>query len=205
MVAIDEIQKLNDLHNLPKKIHVNRDILLDFRLFNALQSTEKDERNRVYDFDVYLEKYGINLQRGYVWEHCQQNEFIFSILFEKPMEPIIIIQHIFDYDKRDNGVSYVIDGKQRLLTIQKFSRNEFPIIIDGKEVYFKDFDKDLKIFFERRVNYLTGTVYYSYPDVPITDDMKIWLFNFYNFSGTPQAEDHKNKLQSLLKDKKNIN
>lgn len=199
MVSIDEIRKLNDLHNLPKSIHVNKDILLDYRLIDALRSTEQDPRNRVYDFDVYLEKYHINLQRGYVWEHCQQNEFIFSILFEKPLEPVVVIQHIFDFDKRDNSITYVIDGKQRLMTIQKFVRNEFPIIIDGQDVYYKDFDKELQRFFDSRVNYMTAVVYYSYPDIPITDDMKIWLFNFYNFSGTPQTEEHKNKLQSLLK------
>jgi hypothetical protein len=198
MVSIDEIRKLNDLHNLPKSIHVNKDILLDYRLIDALRSTEQDPRNRVYDFDVYLEKYHINLQRGYVWEHCQQNEFIFSILFEKPLEPVVVIQHIFD-EKRFNTITYVIDGKQRLMTIQKFVRNEFPIIIDGQDVYYKDFDKELQRFFDSRVNYMTAVVYYSYPDIPITDDMKIWLFNFYNFSGTPQTEEHKNKLQSLLK------
>ena len=87
------------------------------------------------------------------------------------------------------------------MTIQKFIRNEFPIIVDGKEVYFEDFDPDLKHFFEMRVNYMTAVVYYSYPDIPVTDDMKIWLFNFYNFSGTPQTEEHKNKLQSLLNQK----
>ena len=202
MVSIDEIRKLNDLHNLPKSIHVNKDILLDYRLIDALRSTEQDPRNRVYDFDVYLEKYGINLQRGYVWEHCQQNEFIFSILFEKPLEPVVVIQHIikdFDFNKSENSITYVIDGKQRLMTIQKFVRNEFPIIIDGQDVYYKDFDKELQRFFDSRVNYMTAVVYYSYPDIPITDDMKIWLFNFYNFSGTPQTEEHKNKLQSLLK------
>ena len=186
---------------MPKNIHVNQNILLDYRLFDALKATEKDPRNRIYDFDVYLEKYRINLQRDYVWEHFQQNEYIFSILFEKPLEPVIVVQHSFDYANREDTINYVIDGKQRLMTIQKFIRNEFPIIVDGKEVYFEDFDPDLKHFFEMRVNYMTAVVYYSYPDIPVTDDMKIWLFNFYNFSGTPQTEEHKNKLQSLLNQK----
>ena len=43
--------------------------------------------------------------------------------------------------------------------------------------------------------------YYSYPDNRITDDEKIQIFNFYNFTGTPQAEEHKIKLQGLLKQK----
>lgn len=151
------------------------------------------------DFDVYLEKYKINLQRDYVWEHFQQQEFIFSILFEKPLESVVVVQHTFDYTNRSNCVNYVIDGKQRLLTIKKFIKNEFSITINGKEYYYSDFDENLKWFFNSRVNYMTATIYYSYPDVPITDDMMIYLFNFYNFSGTPQTEEHKNKLQSLLK------
>ena len=112
------------------------------------------------------------------------------------LEPVVV-QH--DYEFCENTVIYVIDGKQRLTTIQKFLRNEFPVIINNREYYYNDFDKELQHFFESRVNCITATVYYSCPELPITDDMKIYLFNFYNFSGTPQTEEHKNKLQSLLK------
>ena len=45
---------------------------------------------------------------------------------------------------------------------------------------------------------MTATVYYSYWDCEVNDDMKIILFNYYNFAGTPQTEEHKNKLQSLI-------
>lgn len=122
-----------------------------------------------------------------------------SILLEKPIDPIIIVEHIDDTDlKREYVTMYVIDGKQRLMTIKKFANNEFPIEINGKDVYFKDFDDETKIFFKSRVNYLTGTIYYSYYNNEVTDDMKIALFNFYNFAGTPQAEEHKNKLQKIL-------
>jgi len=199
MVTLENVRELNDLHNLPKDIHVNKNVLLDYRLTDALKATEENPRNRKYDFDVFLPKYGINLQRPYVWEHYQQSEFIFSILFEKPLEPVVIVQHTFNYDVRSESINYVIDGKQRLMTIQKFLRNEFSININGQDCYFKDFDDKLQWFFESRANSMTALVYYSYPDVPVTDDMKIYLFNFYNFSGTPQTEEHKNKLQSLLK------
>ena len=84
------------------------------------------------------------------------------------------------------------------LTIQKFLHNDFPISIKGENVYWKDFDKEMRMFFRSRVNRITATVYYSYDDNPVTDDMKIVLFNYYNFAGAPQTEDHKNKLQSLL-------
>jgi len=199
MLKIQEIQQAEGIYNIPKNIHINKDICLDWRLFDALVNPDyENNRDYKYDFDVFLPKYGINLQRPYVWEHYQQNEFILSILLEKPIDSFVIIQHHHSLDRSD-VTNYVIDGKQRLMTIQKFGKNEFPIIADGKEYYFKDFDKDLQLLFERRVNYLTAVVYYTYDDIPATDDLKITLFNFYNFAGTPQTEEHKKKLQSLLK------
>ena len=199
MLTIKEIELAEGIYNIPKNIHINKDILLDWRLFDALVNPDYDgNRDYKYDFDVFLPKYGINLQRPYVWEHYQQNEFILSILLEKPIESFVVIQY-HEGEDRGNVTNYVIDGKQRLMTIQKFGKNEFPIIVDGKEYYFKDFDKDLQRFFESRVNYLTAVVYYTYEDIPASDELKIKLFNFYNFAGTPQTEEHKKKLQSLLK------
>ena len=198
MVTLNEIKKCTNMHLIPKAIHMNKGVMFDYRLFNALN--EPTERDLKYDFDVFLPKYGINLQRPYVWEYYQQNEFILSILLEKPIESFIAIHHFKDSLNREDCTVFVIDGKQRLLTIQKFIHNEFLIVVSGKNVYFKDFDNELKRFFESRVNFLTGDVYYSYEnsDAEITDDMKIVLFNFYNFAGTPQTEEHKNKLQSLI-------
>ena len=199
MLTIKEIELAEGIYNIPKNIHINKDILLDWRLFDALVNPDYDgNRDYKYDFDVFLPKYGINLQRPYVWEHYQQNEFILSILLEKPIESFVVIQY-HEGEDRGDVTNYVIDGKQRLMTIQKFGKNEFPIIVDGKEYYFKDFDKDLQRFFESRVNYLTAVVYYTYEDIPASDELKIKLFNFYNFAGTPQTDEHKKKLQSLLK------
>lgn len=198
MLTVEEIKKSSGLYSIPKYIHVNKGVCFDFRLFDALSNPS--DKDYTYDFDVFLPKYGINLQRDYVWEHCQQNEFILSLLQEKPIDPVILVQYCDDFANREmHTINYVIDGKQRLLTIKKFANNEFPIIINGCEYYFSDFSDELKRFLDSRVCYMTGTVYYSYPDVPVTDDMLITLFNFYNFAGTPQTEEHKNKLESLLK------
>lgn len=199
MVTVNDIKTCSSMHRIPKSVHINKNITFDWNLFQSL--TNPDERCYKYDFDVYLPTYGFNLQRDYVWEHYQQNDFIMSILLEKPIDPIIAILHNSDLEKRSDATMQIIDGKQRLLTIKKFANNEFPVDINGKEVYFKDFDNEVKRFFESRVDYLTGTIYYSYDDCPLTDDMKIILFNFYNFAGTPQTEEHKNKLQTLIKDK----
>ena len=199
MLTIKDIKNEAGIYDIPADIHINKNVCFDFRLFDALVNPDyENNHDYKYDFDIYLPKYGINLQRPYVWEACQQQEFIFSILLEKPIDSVIINQHNSDVN-RSNTINRIIDGKQRLLTIRKFGLNEFPIFIDGKEYYYKDFSKELQFFFRSRVNYMTGTVYYSYDDIPLDDDMLIRLFNFYNFAGTPQAEAHKNKLQNLLK------
>ena len=197
-MTLKEIQAINNIHRIPKWVHINKGVVLDYRLMEALKGdSDKSVRDYIYDFNVYLKKYKMNLQRPYVWKHHQQNEFILSILLEKPIEPVVVVQHNSDR-QRTETINYIIDGKQRLMTIQKFLRNEFPIIIGYKEVYFKDFDEELYYFFKSRVNSLTAIIYYSYRDTQIDDDMKIILFNYYNFAGTPQTESHKNKLQQLL-------
>lgn len=198
MSLLDEIKQCNNLHRIPKKIHVNKGVLLDFRLVEALENPDRD-KDKVYDFDVYMPTYGINLQRPYVWELFQQREFIMSILLEKPIDSLVVVQEIKDYTNQDDQVNLVIDGKQRLMTIQKFVHNEFSIIINGREVYWKDFDKESRMYFKSRANTLSANVYYSYPDCKVTDEMLVILFNFYNFAGTTQTEEHKNKLQSLIK------
>lgn len=199
MLTVDKIKEISGMYNIPKSIHINKHLTFDYRLFKALTNPDyEDNKDYRYDFDVYLPTYGVNLQRPYVWELCQQREFILSILQEKPIDEMAIISHNSD-SKRRETTHYVIDGKQRLLTVKKFANNEFSIIVGEKEYYFKDFDDDLKLYFTSRVNGFVATVYYSYDDNPITDDMKIILFNYYNFSGTPQTEEHKNMLKNLIK------
>lgn len=198
MTLLEEIKQCNNMHRLPKNVHLNRDCLLDFRLFQTLENPG-NENNYTYDFDVYLPDYKINLQRPYVWEHHQQNEFILSLLLEKPIESFVVIQHVKDKDRSaENIIMLVIDGKQRMMTIQKFIHNEFPVVINGRDVYYKDFDDETRLFFRSRVNSLCADIYYSYWNEPITDEQKVILFNYYNFAGTPQTEEHKNKLQALI-------
>ena len=147
MFTLEDIRKSSYLHALPSYIGVNKNIVLDYRLDAALRNIEREPRDKKYDFDVYLESYGMNLQRDYVWEYYQQNEFIYSVLLDKPIESVVVVHHLFDYECRDNEVLYVIDGKQRLMTIQKFLRNEFPIVIDGEPAYYNDLDSKLKLYF----------------------------------------------------------
>ena len=151
------------------------------------------------DTDVRLEKYGYNLQRPYVWTLLQQQELIWSIFMGRPVPPFVFIQHAEDNSALGAVTMMVIDGKQRLTTIFRYMDNEFPIIVDGKEVYFKDLDA----MAQHRINFydIRAQIYYSYKEDPITDDEKIIIFNHYNFAGTSQEEEHKNKLQSFIANK----
>ena len=188
-----DLQKYEGLFIMPKCFTVQTHVSLDYRMS---QDLVKDD---VFDFDVYLVKYGINLQRPYVWEHYQANDFLISILLEKPISDIVVIKHIDDREPNNSKTKIlVIDGKQRLLTIRKFLLGDMYLEVNGVHYYIKDLSEDLRLLFYRRISYLTATVYYSYFNMAITDNMKIALFNFYNFSGTPQTAEHKNMLHNLI-------
>lgn len=194
-VTVDDIRNFCGLGGLPSRMDMNAGVVLDFKLANALESDDFTFRNKRYDFDVYLPTYGINLQRPYVWEDCQKVELIKNIILEKPIDEVVIVEH-----EQEDGirVKEVIDGKQRLMTIHKFLHNEFSITVDGHPVFYRDFSEDLKIFFRSRVNSFVGRVYYSDFQDPMPDKVKVLIFNYYNFSGTPQTEAHKNRLMGII-------
>ena len=187
----DDIKNINsELLNI--KVHCNKGIVLDPYLINNLVD---DRPRKQYDFDIYLPKYGINLQRPYVWKDYQQSEYIISILQERPLENVIVIQ----YEPEEGPITMqIVDGKQRLTTIQKFLLGEIPVTINNKKVWWYDFDEDAKRYFKSRLSCITAVVYYIYDDDNLTDDDKIRLFNFYNFSGTSQTEEYKNMLKGFL-------
>ena len=176
-------------------------VMFYYRLGNALVNFPMGDKDKHFDTDIYLEKYNMNLQRPYVWTYPQHNAFIQSILYDKLITPVVVISHSVTNDQFGEKIYYVIDGKQRLTTVHKVLNNEFPVEIGSEKYYYKDFDDKLKTYFNRNLDMMEAIFYYSYPDNPITDDEKIQIFNFYNFTGTPQAEEHKIKLQSLLKQK----
>lgn len=192
-LSLQKLQIYEGLYNIPKCFTVQKHVSLDYKI---TQDLLKDD---IFDFDVYLKKYGVNLQRPYVWEHYQANDFLISVLLEKPINDIVVIKHTDDRRANDFKTKIlVIDGKQRLLTIKKFLLGEICLEVNGISYYIKDLSEGLRLLFYRRISYLTATIYYSYFDMEITDDMKIAIFNFYNFSGTPQTAEHKNMLHNLL-------
>lgn len=194
MVTLKELEKTSGVDSL-RRIHKNENLSFAYPLYDFLISGKYD--NEV-DFDVYLESKGFNLQRPYVWTIQQQEEFIWSMLYGRYIPPVTFIRHEIDNGTRlGKSIYKVIDGKQRLMTIKRFMMNEFPIHFRGKEIFWNDLDTSAKFQLSMR-NRFSYTEYHSYYDDPVTDDEMIVIFNFYNFTGTPQEETHRNKLINAL-------
>jgi len=143
------------------------------------------------DFDVFLPSIGRDLQRGLVWSLEQKQLFILSKVIGNYVPPVTLVQSYVDYK---TYAFQVIDGKQRLSTIKSFINNEFPVVIDGEQVFYIDCEG----FFKRThiLGAIVANVFYSYPDAPITDQKKIEIFETCSFLGTPQDIQH---LQTLKK------
>ncbi len=181
-----EIYKSNAFKSL-RRISKNEHLAIGYSLYDFLITGKYKTK---IDFDVYLPTKGINLQRPYVWTIQQQEEFIWSLIYERSIPELIFI--IYEHETYE-----VIDGKQRLMTIKRYMDNEFPIHFKDKLLYWNDLPDKIK-FNISHSNRLTYTAYYSYYDDLITDNEKIIIFNFYNFAGTQQEESHKQKLLESL-------
>lgn len=132
------------------------------------------------DFDVFLPSIGKNLQRPFVWDLFQKQEFIISILLERNINPISVIE------KMDDSWE-IIDGKQRLSSVFSYINNEFSICIEGEYYYFKELDKEYQLAITH--NHFPYFVLYE-QQVPFTDKDKISWFKRINFAGTPMDLEH---------------
>lgn len=148
-------------------------------------------KNKI-DWEVYLPTRGFNLQRDFVWNLDQKRELIYSMLIGRHIPHCAII-NIVDPNNENEDIWQVIDGRQRLTTIQLFLLDEFTIELEGKEYLFSELPNDYQIAINR--------FYFRYYVVneewgkPITDEQKISWFKFINFAGTPQDKQHLEKLK----------
>ncbi len=195
-ITFKQLQRTNNLTSL-RRIRKNEGLSFSYSLYDILIT----QQNNIVDFDVYLSTKGFNLQRPYVWTPQQQEEFIWSVIYERSIPPVVLITHETAQKKSPSSnfnmlIHYVVDGKQRLFTLKRFMQNEFPIHYNNNEVYWDDLDELCKY----RISHVNikYTEYQSYHDDPITDDEKIIIFNYYNFTGTPQEEKHRERLISAL-------
>lgn len=145
------------------------------------------------DFAVYLETYKTFLQRGLVWTQQQKEQFILSVLRGTNSSKFVVVQH----KEHSTGFANVkiIDGKQRITTIMAFIRNEFPIHLNGNEIFYDDLDPACKREITDSPSY-KWDFHYSYPQREISDDTLVELFEQINFFGTPQEADHLEKIKA---------
>jgi hypothetical protein len=130
-------------------------------------------------------------QRRSVWTDEKQSFLIDSVLRNFPIPPIFLHQHI---DQASGRTTYdVIDGKQRLISLERFIRNEIPIAsdLDGEDENesamlsgkrFKDFDApELAAYKKAFWRYVIPVEYVD------TDDAKTisGIFDRLNRNGEP--------------------
>lgn len=158
------------------------------------------------DFDIYLPSLGVNLQRPYTWDDKQRSELIESFFKGIYIPPITFIYSRTIGAGIDETMYRIIDGKQRLTTFMMFYRNEFPLLKYGLEFYYKDLSEMLQGKFDTMWVKCNVFYEYRYLDKPtesilFSDEDLIDLFEFLNFKGTPQDENHlielRNKINKL--------
>lgn len=130
-----------------------------------------------------IEGYEIDLapdfQREFVWKLRQQTRLIESIMLGIPLPAFYFNQDL-------EGAYQVIDGVQRLTTIQLFMSNK--LVLQGKYMeYLTDLDgykfRDLDVSLQRRFRSSQIVVHVIEPQTP--DDIKYDIFNRVNTLGTP--------------------
>ena len=147
----------------------------------------------ILDFDVFLKSKDKNLQRDLCWDIDQKRALIVSV-FKRVHIPSISVVISSGYSHSNNQTYKIIDGKQRLTTCISFFNNEFGIIHDNKEYFYKDLSDEMQSLFSRTD--FTQNIAYEYPDRIISDEALIDWFDMINFSGTAQDEQHLKNLRS---------
>lgn len=112
-----------------------------------------------------------SVQRGYVWNKSRQSLLIHSLIVGFPVPPC--------FARKGDGVYDMLDGKQRLTTLQRFYNNEFaltglPMITvqeDGEEVLID----------------LNGCKYEDLPN-DIKDELDSTSLTIYYFDGITEEE-----------------
>jgi len=139
------------------------------------------------DFDVYLPTKQMNLQRDFVWNIEQKRELIWSILMNRNI-PRMAMMNVLPNKCDIDGVYQVIDGKQRLSAMIDFYRNKYTLIVANKEYLFNE----LPIDYQNVIKGYHFAYYIAHEPYgkPFSDQDKIDWFIYINFAGTPQDKAH---------------
>lgn len=108
------------------------------------QITFKQSQMKIVDLYSWLQgkvlQYKIKIQRNSAWKENDRVELIDTIINGYPIPPIFISSGILDEEEMRN-IYHVLDGRQRLETIEMFINGEFQY--KGKN--YKDLEKDSRV------------------------------------------------------------
>lgn len=96
-------------------------------------------------------------QRNLVWPVEKKVDFIDSILQQIPIGSFYVNSSIHNLELGEGYGKLLWDGKQRMFAIHSFIKGEFPVIINGQEVYYSQ----AAMFFNRAFSNTSIAVYES--------------------------------------------
>lgn len=134
--------------------------------------------------------------RDFVWTVEQCQDLIESIYNYRDCGKIIVYSRSYEkvmkmIESGETEVAWhdIIDGKQRLLAIEKFLNNEYP---DKDGYYFKDFSSVAQHDFLNHQLFSYGQM------SNVTDEDIITQFLNVNVAGVPQSMEHLSKVNEIL-------
>lgn len=132
-------------------------------------------------------------QREYVWKKKQQQEFLQTLISGFPIGTIAVAKHS-NWKSRNGPWMEVVDGKQRLMTLEKFINGDIPLRLKGVDIWWGKLTRAEQLAFGR-------------PFLPLitmenaTQQEILDYFIAVNFTGVPQSNKHK---QNVLKMREEI-
>lgn len=139
----------------------------------------------------------IKYQRDYVWTLKEKQLLIESIYNNMDIGKIVLRCRSFKWveDRINAGIlenttfKDIVDGKQRVLTMLSFIKNEFP---DLHNNYYRD----LSLTSQRKFLGYRNVVYVELPE-DISDKDVLRTFLAINHTGVPQSEEHINFVKEI--------
>ena len=118
----------------------------------------------IKDFHDYKEDYVTRppYQRKVVWNRAKKQSLMDS-LFRRYYIPKLVIREVRLSD--DRTVNEIIDGQQRITTVQEFFDNDYPLPKSLEDVaselpgkYYKDLDTDIRKFIDKSLKYQADVI-----------------------------------------------
>jgi hypothetical protein len=118
----------------------------------------------IKDFHEYKEDYVTRppYQRNAVWPKKKKQSLMDS-LFRRYYIPKLVVREVRLSD--DRAVIEIIDGQQRITTVQDFFNNEYPLPKSLKDVsadlsgkYYKDLDTEVRKFIDKSLKYSADVI-----------------------------------------------